>query len=273
MSDRLTPGRILVILALFGVLAVVVMPWVWALLSSFKPRSEIMSTGFLPSEWLFDNYAGLFRDTLFVRWLVNSAVVSLSAAFLAMGLCGLAGYGFAKFDFPAKETLFVLVVASVSIPPFTTVIPLFGWMARLGLLNTYPVLVLPFAASAFGLFMMRQYVSTLPDELFEAARIDGCGEARLFWSVAMPLARPALATVGILVFISSWNSFVWPLIFMRSNEMFTLPVGIAGMNSEQMAEYGLVMAAAVLSSVPMLLVFFAMQKQIIAGLTRGAVKG
>ena len=120
MSDRLTTRRVLVILALFGVLAVIVMPWVWALLSSFKPRSEIMSTGFLPSEWLLDNYFGLFRDTLFVRWMFNSAVVSLSAAFLAMGLCGLAGYGFAKFDFPAKETLFLLVVASVSIPPFTS---------------------------------------------------------------------------------------------------------------------------------------------------------
>lgn len=273
MNDALTPRRAVIVLVLFGLLAIVAMPWIWALLSSFKPRSEIMSTGFLPTAWLLDNYTGLFRDTLFVRWLANSAIVSLSAAALAMALCGPAGYAFAKFDFPGKELLFIVVVASVSIPPFTTVIPLFGWMAKLGLLNTYPVLVLPFAASAFGLFMMRQYVTTLPDELIEAARIDGCGELRLFWSVIVPLARPAFATVGILVFISSWNSFVWPLVFMRSNEMFTLPVGIAGMNSEQMAEYGLVMAAAVLSSLPMLLVFFAMQRQIIAGLTRGAVKG
>jgi ABC-type glycerol-3-phosphate transport system permease component len=140
------------------------------------------------------------------------------------------------------------------------------------MLNTYPVLILPFAASAFGLFMMRQYMSTLPDELIEAARIDGCGEFRLFLTIIVPLARPALGTVGILIFISSWNSFIWPLVFMRSNEMFTLPVGIAGLNSEQMAEYGLVMAAAIVSCVPMLTIFFLMQKQIIAGLTRGAVK-
>uniref|UniRef100_UPI003F71373E carbohydrate ABC transporter permease n=1 Tax=Elioraea sp. TaxID=2185103 RepID=UPI003F71373E len=132
--------------------------------------------------------------------------------------------------------------------------------------------VLPFASSAFGLFMMRQYISTLPDELIEAARIDGCSELRLLLTIIVPLARPALGTVGILIFISSWNSFIWPLVFMRSDEMFTLPVGIAGLNSEQMAEYGLIMAAAITSCIPMLVVFFLMQKQIIAGLTRGAVK-
>jgi ABC-type glycerol-3-phosphate transport system permease component len=145
-------------------------------------------------------------------------------------------------------------------------------MAKLGLINTYPVLVLPFAANAFGLFMMRQYFSTLPDELLQSARIDGCSEFRLFRSIMLPLARPALGTVGILIFIASWNSFIWPLVMMRSEDMFTLPVGIAGLNSEQSPEYGKIMAAAVLSSVPIVTVFFLMQRQIIAGLTQGAVK-
>jgi ABC-type glycerol-3-phosphate transport system permease component len=260
------------LVALTGLLGLVLMPWIWALVSSFKPRAEIMSTGFLPSVWIVDNYVALFRDTLYLRWLFNSAVVSVSAAVLGMALSAMAGYAFAKFRFVGREVLFWIVIASVSIPPFTTVIPLFGWLAKLQMLNTYPVLILPFAASAFGLFMMRQYMSTLPDELIEAARIDGCGEFRLFLTIIVPLARPALGTVGILIFISSWNSFIWPLVFMRSNEMFTLPVGIAGLNSEQMAEYGLVMAAAIVSCVPMLTIFFLMQKQIIAGLTRGAVK-
>ena len=264
--------RALGYLLLTGVLALILTPWAWALLSSFKPRAEIMSTGFLPSRWILDNYIGLFTDTLYARWLFNSAVVSVSAALIGMALCAMAGYAFAKFRFPGKALLFWIVIASVSIPPFTTVIPLFGWLAKLGLLNTYPVLVLPFAASAFGLFMMRQYMSTLPDELIEAARIDGCGEFFLFWRIILPLSRPALGTVGILIFIASWNSFIWPLVFMRSAEMFTLPVGIAGLNSEQMAEYGLVMAAAIVSSIPMLIVFFTMQRQIVEGLTRGAVK-
>jgi ABC-type glycerol-3-phosphate transport system permease component len=261
-----------VLLGLCALLALVLMPWVWALLSSFKPRSEIMSTGFLPEVWQIGNYVELFTTTLYGRWLMNSAIVSVSAACVGMVVCGMAGYAFAKFRFAGKTALFWIVIASVSIPPFTTVIPLFGWMAKLGLLNTYLVLVLPFASSAFGLFMMRQYISTLPDELIEAARIDGCGELRLLLTIILPLARPALGTVGILIFISSWNSFIWPLVFMRSDEMFTLPVGIAGLNSEQMAEYGLIMAAAITSCIPMLVVFFLMQKQIIAGLTRGAVK-
>ncbi|MFY8150906.1 MAG: carbohydrate ABC transporter permease [Hyphomicrobiales bacterium] len=265
-------AQMLGLVALTGLLGLVLMPWIWALVSSFKPRAEIMSTGFLPSVWIVDNYVALFRDTLYLRWLFNSAVVSVSAAVLGMALSAMAGYAFAKFRFVGREVLFWIVIASVSIPPFTTVIPLFGWLAKLQMLNTYPVLILPFAASAFGLFMMRQYMSTLPDELIEAARIDGCGEFRLFLTIIVPLARPALGTVGILIFISSWNSFIWPLVFMRSNEMFTLPVGIAGLNSEQMAEYGLVMAAAIVSCVPMLTIFFLMQKQIIAGLTRGAVK-
>jgi len=265
--------RLSLLLALCALLSIVLMPVVWALLSSFKPRSEIMSTGFLPEVWQLGNYRDLFATTMYPRWLLNSIIVSVSAAVVGMVLCSTGGYAFAKFRFPGKTLLFWMVIASVSIPPFTTVIPLFGWMARLGLLNTYLVLVLPFAASAFGLFMMRQYMSTLPDELIEAARIDGCGEFRLFLTVIVPLSRPALGTVGILIFIASWNSFIWPLVFMRSDDMFTLPVGIAGLNSEQMAEYGLIMAAAVVSCIPMLLVFFAMQKQIIAGLTSGAVKG
>jgi multiple sugar transport system permease protein len=264
--------QLLALMLLFGVLGVLLMPWIWALLSSFKARSEIMSTGFWPEQWQIANYVDLFTTTLYGRWLLNSAIVSVSAAMVGMLVCGMAGYAFAKFRFAGQTILFWIVIASVSIPPFTTVIPLFGWIAQLGLLNTYPVLILPFAASAFGLFMLRQYISTLPDELIEAARIDGCGEIRLFFTIIVPLCRPALGTVGILIFISSWNSFIWPLVFMRSDEMFTLPVGIAGLNSEQMAEYGLIMAAAIVSCIPMLAVFFVMQKQIIAGLTRGAVK-
>lgn len=266
------PGRFLALMALFGLLAVVLTPWMWALLSSFKPRSEIMSTGILPREWRLNSYIELFELTLFPYWLMNSVIVSVSAALLGMAVCAMAAYGFAKFRFFGQGVLFWIVIASVSIPPFTTVIPLFGWLARIGLLNTYPVLILPFAASAFGLFMLRQYIATLPDELIEAARVDGCGELRLFLTIIVPLARPAIGTAGILIFIASWNSFIWPLVFMRSDEMFTLPVGIAGLNSEQMAEYGQVMAAAILSSIPMLTIFFFMQRQIIAGLTQGAVK-
>ncbi|HEV2605912.1 MAG TPA: carbohydrate ABC transporter permease [Microvirga sp.] len=261
--------------ALIGVccvLAVIVAPFVWAVLSSFKERGDIMSPGFLPKRWVVQSYIVLFTETSYLRWLFNSIVVSVGAMLLGMTVCALAGFAFAKYRFPGQTVLFWTVIAAMSIPPFTTVIPLFGWMAKLGLINTYPALILPFAANAFGLFMMRQYFSTLPDELMHAARIDGCSEFRLFRSIFLPLARPALGTVGILIFIASWNSFIWPLVMMRSEDMFTLPVGIAGLNSEQSPEYGKIMAAAILSSIPIVTVFFLLQRQIIAGLTHGAVK-
>jgi ABC-type glycerol-3-phosphate transport system permease component len=260
------------LVAMCCLLAVVIAPFVWAFVSSFKARGDIMSSGFLPREWVLQNYFVLLADTSYLRWLANTVLVSVCAMLLGMAVCSLAGFAFAKYRFWGQTALFWVVIASMSIPPFTTVIPLFGWMAKLGLINTYPVLVLPFAANAFGLFMMRQYFSTLPDELLQAARIDGCSEFRLFWSILLPLARPALGTVGILIFIASWNSFIWPLVMMRSEDMFTLPVGIAGLNSEQSPEYGKIMAAAILSSLPIITVFFLLQRQIIAGLTHGAVK-
>ncbi len=271
-NEPLPAVQMLALAAVLSLLAMVLMPWLWALLSSFKPRDEIMSTGFLPERWQIENYVGLLGETLYLRWLLNSIIVSLSAMALGMVVCAMGGFAFAKYEFVGKSVLFWIVIASVSIPPFTTVIPLFGWLAKLGMLNTYPVLVLPFAASAFGLFMMRQYMATLPNELIEAARIDGCSDFKLFFTIVVPLSRPAIGTVGILIFIASWNSYIWPLIFMRAEDMFTLPVGIAGLNSEQTPEYGKVMAAAILSCLPIVTVFFLMQKQIISGLTRGAVK-
>ncbi|MDF2810047.1 MAG: hypothetical protein K0S56_1078 [Microvirga sp.] len=260
------------LIAVSCLLAMVISPFIWAILSSFKERGDIMSPGFLPRKWVFQNYVHLLTDTSYLRWLFNSILVSVGAMTLGMAVCSLAGFAFAKYRFHGQTVLFWVVIASMSIPPFTTVIPLFGWMAKLGLINTYPVLILPFAANAFGLFMMRQYFSTLPDELLQAARIDGCSELRLFWSILLPLSRPALGVVGILIFIASWNSFIWPLVMMRSEDMFTLPVGIAGLNSEQSPEYGKIMAAAVLSSLPIITVFFLLQRQIISGLTHGAVK-
>ncbi|WP_333834822.1 carbohydrate ABC transporter permease [Rubrimonas sp.] len=266
IAQWLTVGALLVLLS------VVLMPWAWALVSSFKVRSDIMSPGFWPRRWVTDNYFRLFSETFYLRWLLNSVVVSVSAMAIGTLFGSMAGFAFAKYEFRGKTILFWIVIGSMSIPAFTTIIPLFGWMARFGLINTYPALILPFAASAFGLFLMRQYISTLPDELIEAARIDGCSEFRIFWSIILPLARPALGTVAILIFIASWNSFIWPLVMMRSEDMFTLPVGIAGLNSEQTPEYGMVMAAALVSCVPIVTVFFLMQRQIISGLTRGAVK-
>jgi len=264
--------QMLALAAVLGLLAIVLMPWLWALLSSFKPRDEIMSTGFLPERWQLANYVGLLNDTLYLRWLLNSIVVSLAAMALGMVVCAMGGFAFAKYDFAGKSVLFWIVIASVSIPPFTTVIPLFGWLARLGMLNTYPVLVLPFAASAFGLFMMRQYMATLPNELIEAARIDGCGEFRIYWSIVMPLLGPALGTLGLISFIQAWNNFLSALVVLRSPSMYTLPLALRILQSPTNSDWGAVMAGSAVAVLPLLVLFAFTSRRLIDGLTTGAVK-
>ncbi|CAN7377913.1 carbohydrate ABC transporter permease [Bosea sp. LjRoot90] len=259
-------------LAVLLVLALAMTPVLWAVLSAFKSRADIFAGDVWPRRWSLENFDDLLAKTLYLRWMANSLVVALASTALGLLFCSLGGYAFAKFDFPGKTVMFWVVIASVSIPAFTTVIPLFGWLARLGLLDTYIVLILPFAANAFGIFLMRQYAVAIPNELLDAGRIDGAGEFRLYWSVVLPLLRPALGTVGVLIFIASWNSYIWPLVMMRTDEMFTLPVGVATLKSDQLPEYGMLMAASVLSSVPIIGAFLIMQRQFIAGLTQGAVK-
>jgi ABC-type glycerol-3-phosphate transport system permease component len=253
-------------------LALVMTPVIWAMLSAFKSRSDIFAGDVWPRRWSLENVNDLIGKTLYLRWMLNSVLVATVSTLLGLFFCSLGGYAFAKFDFPGKTVLFWIVLASVSIPPFTTVIPLFGWLARLGLLDTYLVLILPFAANAFGIFLMRQYIVGIPDELLDAGRVDGCGEFRLYASIVLPLLRPALGTVGVLIFIASWNSYIWPLVMMRTDEMFTLPVGVAALKGDQLPEYGMLMAASVISSLPIIVAFLIMQRQFIAGLTQGAVK-
>lgn len=269
-----TPGlaAYLGTLVVLALLALVLTPVLWAVLSAFKSRADIFAGDVWPRRWSLENFDELLAKTFYLRWMVNSLVVALASTALGLLFCSLGGYAFAKFDFPGKTVMFWVVIASVSIPAFTTVIPLFGWLAKLGLLDTYIVLILPFAANAFGIFLMRQYAVAIPTELLDAGRIDGAGEFRLYWSVVLPLLRPALGTVGVLIFIASWNSYIWPLVMMRTDEMLTLPVGVATLKGDQLPEYGMLMAASVLSSVPIIIAFLIMQRQFIAGLTQGAVK-
>ncbi len=274
LEDRPAPSaaKFLGTTIVLALLALAMTPVLWAILSAFKSRADIFAGDVWPRRWSIENFQDLLSKTLYARWMLNSLVVAVSSSALGLLFCSLGGYAFAKFDFPGRTVLFWIVIASVSIPAFTTVIPLFGWLARLGLLDTYVVLILPFAANAFGIFLMRQYATAIPDELLDAGRMDGAGEFRLYWSIVLPLLRPALGTVGVLIFIASWNSYIWPLVMMRSDEMLTLPVGVATLKSDQLPEYGMLMAASVLSSVPIIIAFLIMQRQFIAGLTQGAVK-
>lgn len=266
-------GQVLLYFFLVLVLLGILFPFLWMVSSSFKTNDQIFAGSLLPTLWTFLQYFMLLTTTKFARWILNSAIIALASTLIGAFACTLAGYGFAKYEFRGKRLLFWLILGSLSIPPFTTLIPLFGWMAKLHLLNTYWALILPFSVSALGIFLMYQYLASLPSELLDAARIDGASELAVFIRIVLPLARPGLAVVVVTIFLDSWNSYLFPLVLMRTPDMSTFTTGLASLNSVYFIQYGLLMAGGVLSTLPILILFFLMQRQFIAGLTQGAIRG
>jgi multiple sugar transport system permease protein len=215
----------------------------------------------------------LFTALPAVRWALNSFLVSVAITAGNLLFCSMAGYAFAKKQAPGLRALFWLCLATMMVPAQVTVIPLFLMMSGLGLANTYIALIAPTLATAFGVFLMRQFISTLPTSLFEAARLDGCNEWQTFTLIVLPLVRPALAVLGIFAFTSSWNDFLWPLVICNRRDMWTLPVGLASLQQEFNVDTSLLMAGAAFAAIPMIILFFALQKHFLSGLTVGAVKG
>jgi ABC-type glycerol-3-phosphate transport system permease component len=250
-------------------------PFYWMVVSSFKPQSEIFTSVLtpLPTDPTLEHYRSLLGRTPFLRWTFNSIVFALGTTFLSLFFSTLAGFAFAKYEFRGKRVLFAVVLASVSIPQFVTIIPVYGLMVKLGLTNTYLGLILPFSVNALVIFLMRQYILGIPSELLDAARIDGSSEFGLFHRVIVPVIRPAIGAAGIFVFLTTWNQYLWPLIMAQSNDMMVAPVGLATLRSLYVIEYGQIMAGATLSTLPILLLFVLMQQQFVAGLTSGALKG
>ncbi|GAA3656520.1 carbohydrate ABC transporter permease [Microbacterium marinilacus] len=262
-----------VVLAL-GLIAMV-MPFVWMILGSFKTDAEIRQhpTGFWPLEPTLDNYAQLFGRLDFATFFLNSTVVAVCVTLGNIVFSSMVGYALAKLEFRGKRLLFALVLATLMVPGVVTFVPLFVLTANLGLVNSYPGLILPFLITPLGVFLMRQFMLGLPDELIEAARIDGASEWRIFLRVIMPLCGPAVATLTILTFLSSWNNFLWPLVVATSEDRYTLPVALAlysvGQNA---AQYGLMMAGAVIVVVPVLVVFVLLQRHFIQGIALTGIK-
>jgi multiple sugar transport system permease protein len=244
--------------------------------TAIKPPSNVMS---LPPEWIptsvsLNNFREAFANNPVWRWTLNSLIMAGAVTAFQLVFATMAGYGFAKKSFPGRELLFWLYVSSMMIPPFALVIPLFSLMADYGLVDTYWGLIAPGLSAPFGVFLMRQFIQTLPSELMDAARIDGCGELRVFWDIVLPLAKPGLAVLGIFVFMGQWSAFLWPLIITNSNEMRTLQVGFALLaNRELRVNFGALMAAATYMALPMLVVFFAFQRYFLRGITIGGLKG
>jgi ABC-type glycerol-3-phosphate transport system permease component len=252
-------------------------PFFWMILSSFKNSTEIFHypPTLLPQVWRLDNYAKLFAEHPFDRWYLNSLVIAAIGTVAVLFFSSLGGFAFAKYEFKGRTVMFALLIGSTMIPFQLVLIPLFIEISRMNLVNTYAALIIPFMAPAFGIFLMKQYMASIPNELLDAARIDGCSEFRIYWAVLLPLLRPALGTLGIFTFLGSWNSFLWPLVVLNNEKMMTLPIGLAALTQTvpgKERDYGVIMAAAALVSVPVIVVFMLMQRQFISGLLSGSVK-
>jgi multiple sugar transport system permease protein len=256
-------------------LVVVAVPFVWMLVSSFKPEREVRA---VPPTWWPEtvttgNYDTLLGRLDFPTYMLNSIVVAVAVTVGNLVFCSMLGYALAKLEFPGKRALFGVVLGTLMIPGVVTFVPLFVMVTKMNLSNTLLGMILPFLAGPFGVFLMRQFISSLPDELIQAARIDGAGELRIFFSVILPLCGPALATLGILTFLSSWNNFLWPLVIAQTEDKYTLPVALAlysvGQNATQ---FGLLLAGAVVVVLPVLAIFLVLQRHIMQGIAMTGIK-
>jgi multiple sugar transport system permease protein len=226
-----------------------------------------------PAEPTLDNYRELFSKHTAGRYMLNSALIATIATLISLVFNTMAGYAFAKLRFPGRERIFRGLLGALVIPSQVAMIPLFALVKELGLVSTYGGVVVPAMASVFGIFLIRQYALSLPDELLEAARIDGASEARIFWSLVVPLIRPILVTLAILTFLATWNDFMWQLIVLTDAKLHTLPVALAGLSREHVQDNELMMAGSVITVVPVLLLFLGLQRYYIAGILAGSVKG
>lgn len=268
---KLSQIALVVILLLGGLL--MIFPFVWMISSSFKRPQDIYSLSLIPPVFTLDSYRAVLQDTSYVRWFANSLVIaSITTASVAF-FDSLAGYTLAKFKFPGSMVIFILILSTLMVPTEMLVIPWFMMSIELQWTDSYWGVMFPGVISAFGVFLMRQFFMGVPNELIDAARLDGFGEFRIFWKIALPLVKPAVAALCIFTFLGNWNAYIWPLIVIRSEEMRTLPVGVAFFSSENGARFDLIMAAATLATVPVIIIFLIFQKQIIKGIALAGLKG
>jgi multiple sugar transport system permease protein len=260
-----------VLLTLGAVL--MVFPFVWMLLSSFKEAREVLSPAFFPQQFTLANYIEVLTRTAFPRWFANSMIVALINTASVLFFCSLVGYVLATLRFPGKNVIFILILSTLMVPTEMLVIPWFVMSAQFGWIDTYWGLLFPGLIPGFGVFLMRQFFSTLPRDLFDAGRIDGVSEFGLFLRLGLPLVGPGLAALGIFAFIGNWNAFLWPLIVAQSASMRTVPVGIALFSGEAGSAWHLIMATSSMAIIPVLVVFVIFQKQIIEGVVLTGVKG
>lgn len=250
-------------------------PVLWIGLSSFKGLSEIYKSPptFFPKEWIFTNYTEAIKQFPFLRYLWNSVFVTLTATALTLVINSMAAFALSKFKFPGRDAIFVLMLATLMIPVRVIMLPVYMVIAKLGLANTLAGIIIPPSATPTGVFILRQYMMTIPDELVDAAKIDGANSFQIYSRVIMPLATPALAVLTVFSVMWRWNDFMWPLIVINKEKLFTLQLALARFRGELVTDWNYVLAMTMLSVVPVAAVFALMQKYLVKGIASTGLKG
>jgi multiple sugar transport system permease protein len=253
-----------------------VVPFIWMISSSLKPEGDVFA---FPPEWIpnpahWDNYAQTFAIVPFAQFGLNSLQVAILSVIGALFSCSTAAYCFARMRFPGRDLIFLVLLATLMVPGQVTVIPIFLIMRSLGLVNTlYPLFVPQFLGGAFGVFLLRQFFMTMPTELEDAARIDGAGDFGIYWKIFLPLAKPALASLGVFVFLYEWNDLLGPVIYLNEQSKMTLPVGLTFFQGEYSTAWNLLMAGSLISLIPILLLFAVAQRYFVQGIVMSGIKG
>jgi multiple sugar transport system permease protein len=269
-SEKIFINLLLVLAA-----AAALMPLLWMVsVSVMEPSAAgTFPPPFLPTHPTFENYRRLFFHAGMSRWLLNSFMVATGVTLISLWFNVTAGYAFAKLRFAGRDRIFRALLGALVIPSQVSMIPLFIMLKQLHLVNTFAGVMVPMLASVFGIFLVRQYARTLPDELIEAARIDGAGDLRIFVQIILPLLKPIIVTLAVFTFLATWNDFMWPLIVLTGQNHYTLPVALAALSRQHFEDSGMLMAGSVVTVLPVLLLFLALQRYYIQGLLAGSVKG
>jgi len=260
-----------VLSALLGVS--LLLPFVWMVLTSLKSLTEVDAPGWFPATPRWSNYLEVFSQIPYARFYANSLVVAGWVTLLQVTTSALAAFSFSRLRWPGRDRIFVAYLATMMLPGLVMMVPNYQVMIRIGLVDSLAGLILPAAFSAFGTFLLRQFMLSIPTSLDEAAEIDGASKWRLFWDIILPLTRPGLITLTVFTFIGNYNSFFWPIVMLRSIDNYTLPVGMLYFDSVSGTTTHLLMAAATMSVLPMIFIFFLVQKTLVSGIQEGAVKG
>ena len=275
MKETLFPGaRVLTYIVVITLALLALVPFLYMISLSLQTEAQTFAGEpvLIPTQPQFNNYIDIWQKAPFARFFVNSVIVAGTITLSHLFFDPLAGYVFAKFEFPLKNVIFLFVLGTLMIPFFVRMIPLYSMMAGVGWLNTYQGLITPFMMGAYGIFLMRQFIQPLPFELIDAARIDGCSEFRIYWRIILPQIKPALATLGLFTFVFNWDEFLWPLVVVNTIDMRTMPTGLTLFNQEFLSQWQYIAAGSTILFIPILILFLLTQRYFVEGIAITGMK-